>query len=327
MHAHEDGTPALDHVIVVPRNGYINRLQAWASSAILAAELHVPLSVAWEPEPVAPAALTDLFIPDRPGVSLISAAALRSCVGMDHDLLDRYLWVDESRRLVVLAGHDRGEQAFMPSLAAALGHPCEPTTLLIIAGGKFHLQGTTGFEEQRRLFYRRLPWSTAVSSRTQAALAGRDDFIGLHIRETDRAVTAPTRREVRDAIVTLADRTGVTSVFIAADSVSARLRWLEEVATVGLEGWSASEPELDRSSARAGVDAMVDWRLLGLSMGVVYSRESSFGEEAAIAVDAGRTSIPLSAGQARQRSRMAVALGRSAVGYPHRRWVQGRKPS
>lgn len=327
MPAHEDGTRALDNVIVVPRNGYVNRLQAWASSAILAAELDVPLNVAWEPEPAAPALLTDLFVPDRPGVSPLSTDALRARVGMDHAQLDRYLWVDESRRLVVLAGHDRGEQVFMPSLPAALSHPCEPTTLVIIAGGKFHLPGSTGFEEQRRLFYRRLPWSAAVSSRTEAAAAGHDDFIGLHIRETDRAVTAPTRRQVRDAIVALAERAGVTSVFVAADSDAARVRWLEEVAAVGLSGWSAPEPELDRSSARAGVDAMVDWRLLGLSRGLVYSRESSFGEEAAIAVDAGLTSIPLSAGRVRQRSRTAVALGRSAVGYPRRRWAQGRKPS
>lgn len=327
MHGHEDVTHALDRVVVVPRNGYINRLQAWASSAILAAELDVPLSVTWEPESVAPAAFTDLFIPDRPGVGLLSTDALSERLGKDPADLRPYLTVDESRRLVVLAGRERGEQEFMPALAAALGHPCGPTTLVIIAGGKFHLPGSTGFAEQRRHFYRQLPWSAAVSAGTKHAVADRGDFIGLHIRETDRAITAPTRRALRAAIIALADRTGVRSVFIAADTTAARRRWLGEVAALGLSGWAAPEPELDRSSARAGVDALVDWRVLGRSMALVYSRESSFGEEAAVSTGFGCPSIPLAASTPHQRSRLAAAIGRAAVTYPQRRWAQGRKPS
>lgn len=320
-------TPALDAVIVVPRNGYINRLQAWASSAILAAELDVPLSVVWEPEPVAPAAFTDLFVANRPGVGLMSSDALTARVGRGHAELDRYLWVDVPRRLVILAGHDRGEQEFMPALEEALRHPCAPTTLVIIAGGRFHLPTSTGFDEQRRHFYRRLPWSAAVAHRTERAVADRRDFIGLHIRETDRAVTAPTARALRAGLGTLVDRTGITSVFVAADTSGARERWLDEVAALGLSGWTAPEPELDRSSAHAGVDAMVDWRVLGMTRGLVYSRESSFGEEAAIVAGSAGTSVPLAASAARQRSRTAAALGRAALTYPRRRWTQGRKPS
>jgi hypothetical protein len=323
----QGGTRALEDIVVVPRNGYVNRLQAWASSAILAAELDVPLRVAWEPEPVAPADFIELFAPPRPGLSLIEANDLRIRLGDAHENLPRYLSVDEGRRLVVLAGHDRGEQAFMEQLLPALEHACQPTTLLIVAGGHFHLPGSTGFEAQRRHFYRQLPWSEAVRSGTDTVLAGRADFLGLHVRQTDRSVSAPRPRAIRAAIGALARQTRVRSVFVAADTDEARERWLAELADLGLDGWAAPDPALDRSTARAGVDAMIDWRVLSRSRALVYSRASSFGEEAAVAADAVQLSLPLTASESLQRSRRAAAVGRSLVTYPRRRLAQGRKPS
>jgi hypothetical protein len=318
---------ALEDIVVVPRNGYVNRLQAWASSAILAAELDVPLRIAWDPEPVAPADFGALFAPPRPGTSLIGVEDLRSRLGGTHQELPRHLSVDPDRRVVVLAGHDRGEQVFMDQLLPALEHACQPTTLLIVAGGRFHLPDSTGFEAQRRHFYRQLPWSDAVSSGTDTVLDGRQDFLGLHIRQTDRSVSAPRPRAIRAAIGTLAQQTGLRSVFVAADTDEARERWLAELADLELTGWAAPDPALDRSTARAGVDAMIDWRVLGRSRALVYSRASSFGEEAAVAADAVQLSVPLTASGPLQRSRRAAAAGRSLVTYPRRRLAQGRKPS
>lgn len=323
----QPAAPALQDIVIVPRNGYVNRLQAWASSAILAAEWDVPLRVAWEPEAVAPAAFADLFVPGRPGTALLPAAELRSRVGGSHEDLPRYLTVDEPRRLVVLAGHDRGEQAFMDRLSDTLRHPCQPTTLLIIAGGRFHLPGSTGFEAQRRSFYRQLPWSDAVVTRTASAMAGHRDFLGLHVRQTDRSTTAPRPRAIREAISGLAGRTGIRSVFVASDTAEGRRHWLAGLAALGLDAWSAPEPTLDRSTASAGIDAMVDWRILGQSRGVVYSAASSFGDEAAVAADAVATSVPLSASATLQRYRRAAAVSRSAATYPRRRLGQGKNPS
>ena len=116
-------------------------------------------------------------------------------------------------------------------------------------------------------------------------------------------------------------------MFVAADTPASRLRWLDEARALGLTGWSAPEPEFDRTSVQAAVGAMIDWRILGMSRALVYSRESSFGEEAAVAADAVGTSIPLSASSQRQRARRAAAVGRSLAHYPQRRWSQGRKPS
>ena len=98
----------LQRVIVVPRNGYINRIQAWASSATLATELGASCSVMWEPETVAAAAASDLFRDDAIASTFITAHELTTLLGQPHDSLPRYLTVMRPKGVVVLAGHDRG---------------------------------------------------------------------------------------------------------------------------------------------------------------------------------------------------------------------------
>lgn len=318
---------SLERLIVVPRNGYVNRLQAWASSAVLAAQFDVALEVAWDTEPMAPASAEDLFARSQPGTTFLSEQQLRERIGLDHRSLDRYVTVDRGRRLVTLAGHDRGEQALMADLLAALHDPCAPTTLLIIAGGKFHLPQATSFAQQRKLFYARLAWSDAVRRRTDEAMQDRSPFLGLHIRGTDRSMQAPTPRAIHSALGELAEREQLASVFIAADTTTSLGHWTAEATRMGLEPWSLPEPDLDRATANAGIDAVVDWRILSKARGMVFSAESSFGEEAAVAGGIVDSSFPLRASDTRQRVRRAGAFGRAAVTYPRRRWGQGRNPS
>ncbi len=318
---------SLERIIVVPRNGYANRLQAWASSAILASQLDVPLEVAWEPESIAPVGAGSLFATDTSHEMFLSAQELHERIGADHHSLARYLHVNAVTRVVTLAGHDRGEQAFMPDLLTALEHDCEPTTLLIIAGGKFHIPGTSNVTFLRRDFYRSLPWAHTIEERTSQIVAGRTTFIGLHIRETDRSVTAPTPAAIRSALDDLAARTGLRSVFIAGDTERARRHWSGEAERMGLDPWQAPNPDLDRSSAASGVDALVDWRILGLADALVYSQDSTFGEEATVAGGSTGRSMPLHASTMRQASRRAAALAKLTMTYPLRHWGQGRKPS
>ena len=51
---------SVPNVVVFPRNGYANRLQAWASAAIVL-EWGAPLKVCWEEEAVCPANASSLF--------------------------------------------------------------------------------------------------------------------------------------------------------------------------------------------------------------------------------------------------------------------------
>ena len=314
----------LDEIVVVPRNGYVNRLQAWASATILAAQLDVPLRVVWETEDAAPAAPDQLFASALIARRFLDRASLDARLGSPHQHLPRYLTIDMERRLVVLAGHDRGEQVFMPELGGALGDQSRPTTLLIIAGGKFHVDSSEDFQAQRRLFYRRMTWSTDLDTSFNHEVAGHGSYVALHVRGTDRSRQAPPARTIRAGLDRLRDLTAERSLFIAADTAVGRDRWSSEADSLGFRPWSAREIDFDRSNAGSGVDALLDWRLLGASRGVVYTGASSFGEEAAIATGHLEACVPLSATSGRQRVRAASELGRAAITYPRRQgWLGG----
>jgi hypothetical protein len=309
----------LDQVVVVPRNGYVNRLQAWASSAILAAQLDVPLRVMWETEEPAPAAPADLFDAAVIARSFWERSRLDALLGGAHEELPRYLTHDRQRDLIVLAGHDRGEEVFMGQLAAMLLGLEEPTTLVIIAGGKFHLPTDEDFTRQRAVFYRQLAWHPDLNRRMTEELTDHPDYVALHVRGTDRSLEAPTARAIRDGLTALAGSTDERSLFIAADSPASRDRWADEAAVLGFSPWSAQAVDHDRSHAAAGLDAMLDWRLLGRSQALVYTAASSFGEEAAVATGNVGGCFPLSATASRQRARIAAQLGRAAATYPRRK--------
>ncbi len=314
----------LDEIVVVPRNGYINRLQAWASSAILAAQLDVPVKVMWEAEDAAPASADQLFASDLIERTFCDRSRLDARVGMRHEDLPRYLTVNPERRLIVLAGHDRGEQALMTDLVDALRHPSEPTTLLIIAGGKFHLATAEDFDRRRRLFYEQIAWSYDIDRPFDDELSRHGSYVALHVRGTDRSREAPTRRTVRAGLEQLLAATPERALFVAADSPAGRDRWSAVAKSLGFDPWSARGIDHDRTRAGAGQGALLDWRLLGASKGLVYTRASSFGEEAAVTTGRPEACIALSATAGRQRARAAADVGRAAITYPHRHGWFGR---
>lgn len=307
----------LERVVVVPRNGYVNRLQAWASSAIFGAELDVPVAVCWEPESVAAASASELFSPHRLQTSFISPTELESITGRPRADLPRYLSIDGD--VAVLAGHDRGEQVFMDDLVALLA-TAHPHTLVIIAGGKFHLPGAaSSFRLQRQVFYSTLDWSDAIRSGYEAALRDRSDFLGLHVRGTDRSQSAPTPRAIAQALSAMRERFGMSSLFVAADTDQTRQSWHGIATGLGYEPWSTAGVAFDRSQSVAGIGAMIDWVVLGHARALTYSAESSFAEEAAVASGHADDCLPLSASTTRQRLRALARVGTDIITYPARR--------
>ena len=313
-------THHLERIIVVPRNGYANRLQAWASAAILGAELDVPVSVLWEPQPVATASAEDLFAARVVQRSFIDGPRVEAAFGVAHESLPRYLHVDRERRVVSLAGHDLGEQVFMDRLGWALADDCRPHTLLIIAGGKFHLPDSDAFTRQRAAFYSMLEWSEPISHRVSHLLADRSAYLGLHIRQTDRSSTAPRPRAIGAALDALAVETGLESLFIAADTEPAREEWRSIAASHGFTPWTSDAAAFDRTAVEAGIDALVDWIVLGHARAMVYSAASSFGEEAAVATGHADDCRALTASPTRRRLREARTELATIVRMPVRRW-------
>jgi len=315
---------SLDEIVLVPRNGYVNRLQAWASADILASQLNAPLRVIWEPEDAAPASAELFFESELLRQAFRDRRYLDALVNSPHESLPRYLNLDVERRLVVLAGHDQGEQIFMSQLTSILAHPCAPRTLLIIAGGVFHLPGQDDPIHQRYRFYRWIKWRQEIDERVRVATTAHPEYVAVHIRGTDRSREAPPSRALRCGLQRLLDSTGQTRLFIAADTADSRDRWADIAQRMGFAPWWATSVEHDRSRPSAGTDAIVDWRLLGAAESLVYTTTSSFGHEAAVATGHFANCIPLAATPARQRARAGLDLARVAVTYPVRHWLHRR---
>lgn len=316
-------THSVERVIVVPRNGYANRLQAWASASILADDLGAPCHVAWQPQAAGPAEPDVLFASSALEHSFVRIDDVTAVLGTTHEDLPRYLTVLPDRQVVALAGHDRGEQVFMPQLHAALQHASRPTTLVIIAGGAFCLPGTRAFVDRRRDFYRSITWSPPIDEQVSTALLRRGRYLGAHIRQTDRSRQAPTPRAIRAGLARLRGRTGITSLFIAADNEAALSNWIDEADRLGLQSWTAEHDDIDRATDPGAIAAMTDWRLLGGSEALVYTRESSFGAEAAVAAGAVDGSESLAAGPVTRTGR-ALLHGASSI---HRRATAHRRES
>lgn len=309
---------SLERIIVVPRNGYANRLQSWASASILASELNVSLSVVWESQPVATTPARALFSPETVDSAFISTDELTEILGSRHDDIPRYVHLDRARGYVSLAGHDKGEQFFMSDLLALIDSPECPAILVIIAGGLFAPPNLDNFDALRKNFYQQLSWSAALDARVAQALLSHDRFIAAHIRQTDRSNEAPTRHQIRRAIEKLHESTGCDSIFVAADSESARSQWCAWTSEIGLKPWSILNQQRARFDERAGMDALVDWRLLAHSRGMVYTRGSTFGHEAVVAAGVQGASAGIEASRAVQASRRLSVHVRNGLAFARR---------
>lgn len=305
---------------MVPRNGYANRLQAWASARVVAARLGWSLRVLWEPQAVATTPASRLFSRDLISSTFVDSSSVTVTAGCPHEYFPRHLTVLPERDLIVLAGHERGEQAFMAELANTLDVTPSVAKLLIIAGGAFHLPGTTDPEGERRAAYAGIRWSDEIDLLVGQATAERPAFAALHVRQTDRSREAPTERALRTGLRLLRDRVAERSLFICADTPGARAQWAHEAVQLGFEPWSMPDVEFDRGSEDNGVSALVDWLLLSKATGAVHPATSTFSGEAVVAGGTQATSVPLSAGAGLRRIRALRSLGSAVATYPSRRF-------
>ena len=296
---------SLQQVIIVPRNGYINRLQAWASASILSNQLGVPLAMYWEPESIAPADAKDLFDWPTPSTTLIDRKTVESVVGQPHAQLPRYVHRIPSSGVLLLAGHDRGEQVFMNDVISQISHDPSIQTLVIIAGGKYNMPGMIDFAGKRSDFYQQLAWVSDIRTPADTWSDRRTPYFGLHVRQTDRSREAPTQRMVTSALRRLRVQSETRSLFIAADSPESMEFGSAAAQATGFDPWTTRVSDHNRGSVEAGRQAMVDWLVLSRSTGIVYSAASTFAHEAAVAGASTPTSIPLHVSRARKGLRQA----------------------
>jgi hypothetical protein len=83
-----------------------------------------------------------------------------------------------------------------------------------------------------------LPFTPELENRVEAFVAGRQPYVGLHLRFTDRSLQAPSQRATMAAVKRLSEQESVSSVFVAADSPETRDEWMGRLQQAGLEPWS-----------------------------------------------------------------------------------------
>ena len=313
----------MPRVVVIPVSGYINRLQAITSAALLAEDLGADFHICWLPQAVAPVPIESVLADGTCIAYAVDAAEVRSSTGIDPDHVPRYL--GRSGDVITLAGHDRGEQVFMRGLRGALEEG--PVDAIVIrAGGRFFLPGP-GIDEEtfrgrRHAFYRQEILASAIEAEAAHQTTAHTPYLGLHLRYTDRAHQAPTGRTIARALSDLAEGTGIHRVFIASDTAAMRDTWRTRIARLGLEPWAAEHAHWDRSVAGSEFAALVDWRILGGAAALVYFAESTFAVEAAVASPGFAASVALPPSPLRSLGVRAADLTRAAVTYPKRRgWL------
>jgi len=311
-------------VVIVPRNGYVNRLQAMVSARLLADQLGATFHTVWEPESAAPASWRSIFDATDPpalfedpnilsglGISLSHAATGVS---------------DAAKSTVFLAGGMAGEQYFMPALKTRLERDWQQ--LVIVAGGKFTLRGSSilspdasrFFATERREIYRSINFNSAIREVVDEGLRNNPDpFLALHLRYSDRNVQAPSRQQIRRAVMGAADA-GLEKAFLASDTPKRISAWQGVLTDLGFDSWTLAHSQASRSEAQGAVRALADWLVLGEASYLVYFASSSFGEEAAACLLGGR-SIPLETSAVRKFGVQTSTLVRAALTYPQRHWV------
>jgi hypothetical protein len=277
-------------VIIIPRNGYLNRFQAMASASLLAKSLGADFLVCWLPQAAAPAPQEVVFASDSE-LRFITESQLERILGFSLESFPHYVNshdVSEIGRVITLAGHDLGEQPLMSDFAQTL-HVGKYESIVIMAGGRFSITSgsqpvtwdSVDFRNDRFAWYRTLELAPQINSTSSGLI--REPFIGLHLRYSDRSHQAPSRSEIKRAVVNLCERTGIDRVFVASDSLKEREHWCETLSGFGLFPWVIENDFVPHTEFTGDVLALIDWQFLVTAQATVYFAESSFGYEAAVA--------------------------------------------
>jgi len=314
----------VQRVLVVPRNGYINRLQATASASILASRIGAELTVCWLPQEVAPDARESVFGPDN-SLKFMTESELTEILGFDLGSFPHYVnshVVSGIGRVVTFAGHERGEQPLMAQLTQEL-QSSDWDVLVIVAGGRFSIGvgsesikwDSEKFRIARKSWYQALKLAPEIENSVKSMPS--EPFVGVHLRYSDRSHQAPSRSEIQRAVVSKCGQLGVSRIFLASDSLEQREYWQKLLPTLGITPWVL---ETENFSELAGAQlALVDWRVLGRSQALVYFAESSFGYEAAVASGSFAESIAMDPNKFVSAGVQAKSLIANILSAPKRR--------
>ena len=291
----------------------------------MAEELGGHVLVDWQPSPITPVGLDSVLSADFCDRYSASSEEVSRRVGIDIRSVPPYLEFDSHLGVVTLAGLDKGEQFFMPSLRSILS-TSNVSAIVISAGGKFALSGDSrltpgeqkAFRQRRHAAYRSLSLQHDVEQAAGRLVSEQGEFLALHLRYSDRSLESPWRSRIAPALRRLHGDSELSSLFIASDTGRERDRWIARAPSLGLRPWCVTEVSASRMDEAGAHSALLDWRLLTRAKASVYFAASSFAEEAAVASGCFSASIGLRAGPERIAWNKSRQFGRNAITYPQR---------
>ncbi len=269
-------------IIIMPVNGYVNRLQAIASCYDLSLFFTIPFKILWVEETVASASINSLFGSNFIKNYFIDFNYIISKYNYDIHNIPLFLNVNKDRKIITLVGHDKGEQFFMNELDKLVKNfAYKDFSIIIKAGGKFSVLNSHRFVENRKTFYRNIDFAydiTQFVSQRKFKLP----YLGLHLRTTDRSINSPTKKQMLNYLLRLRHELNINKVFLSSDNSLVSMQYSKEISSLGFDIIKANPNVLDRANPKAGKQALIDWILLSRSIASVYHKESSFSQEAAI---------------------------------------------
>jgi len=251
-------------LVVVPVNGFANRLRAVASAWTLSSTLKRKLCVYWPRSDD----MDKFFVPAFDEIFLTNDAVPDSLFTNIAEL---------PTDTKTYAGKHDGEQRFVPEIIRT---PIDQT-IILQSGGVFKPPKMTDkeYNKLKSTFYNSLrlrPEIHLIVKQFIETHFTNKRVLGVHVRRQDRKFeTGPTNAFV-DKISKLTNRFDI--IFLCTDDKDEETRIRNTVRALPI----VVHPKIDinRNTKEQFIDAVIDWYLLSNTDMILYSNGSSFGYEA-----------------------------------------------
>lgn len=236
-------------LIVQPVNGLMNRFRCIASSKILADYTDREFLVNWKKEWICNISLSDIV---EDGFFEM---------GYDVERNDCYYH----------SGPEKfSEQPFVDDMIKS------KDLIYLLAGGNFIPTGMSisEFNNKKSDFYRSIPFISKIKNESNEFISKYKDYIGVHLRYTDRKQWSPDTKYV-ESLIELNDE----NIFICSDDRNV-IEYFKS--KYGDRILSYNITSLDRMSIDGNQQSLIEWLILSNSKKIYYSLGSSFSYEACL---------------------------------------------
>lgn len=289
----------IERMIVVPVNGFGNRLRGLAAMVDLSTRLERPLLVHWPSGLGMPSDHRGVFDPSTP-LEFIGADEFRVLTGRTLSQIHPYVSSEPSTRTTFLRADILGEQRFIADIIERESEATESRQLVVIAGNHFSPavrhqdDAQIALAPSKQHLYRSLRFVPDVQAVLDAAVLPTS-FNALHLRFGDRSRGAPSDSDIWAAVAWVANSSTSSGLpwFVASDSREHLDRWVTRLQAHDLETVVLSDGERGRDRDSGIHLALAEWTMLSRADSLVYFRHSTFATEAAVLQSAHGSGLPL----------------------------------